>query len=141
MKIFELIKATDIEKALSDYQNDLTSSLTKEHYRSIFNNLLSLTPNPQEEQFSMHIEKIENDFDLYLINESELSTDTESDKYSFSFTPWSDLMDLDVFLNNIPKEVFVLYFIYNITFYGSTEEKIQKYLKDLEEEIKDISDN
>jgi len=106
-------------------------------YRKVVEKLLTL-PQQTNKEYKIHLQKGEGDMPI----EVGLYCNENDETYAVDLTPWNDLIDAeiksDIILDNCTTLAHILW---EITFYGFSQEENEKTLKELAADLKEGTKN
>lgn len=96
------------------------------NFLSVWNNLEKLKVSEKTSSFQIHLTEVENELEASLL-------DTSNDEFfAMDFMPWNELINLPVYFSETITETRCLAVIlWEITFWGFTQEQINKQLNSL----------
>ena len=138
-----LVRESDFEKVFSElikWYRDQEGS--KDGYRNVFNKLRTIKPKKHElGDLFIKVEKVEEDGEEYL-NLCGVDVILNNDmRYGLSFTRWKDWVSMFITqetLHTISKEEIIAASLYDMTFFGFEESKIQAENKKMCESIEEM---
>jgi hypothetical protein len=115
-------------------------------YDKVFNELKILQP--ENSELTINLIWVRDDFDEeeyvdvsgYLANQ-EATSDETTVSYALDFTPWEEWLGMDIDDKSIQafsEPEIISHCLYEMTFYGFTQEKIQKEWKKIEKSVEDL---
>ena len=142
MKLYELLKKTKPDDVINDI-NRLYKDQEKNEkgYRKVYDHLLEIVPGPGEENFRIEL-KLEatDDGEPWLITHG--IEDGEEISYGLELYPWAELLGTEITpgtLAGFKAETIVAGCLYEMTFFGFTEDKIreteERWSKAIEEDL------
>ena len=141
MTFAEILRNADIEEVkrvilwFYPFQKD-----SIEGYERVYDTLLGIEPQPSEMKLKIEHVKGETDPDdeYEAVSAIDLS---DGESYSISHCPWAEWLGLEVSADTLEKyniNEIVAHCLYDMTFYGFDEEKIQAFRDMLNEEVENI---
>jgi hypothetical protein len=128
--LLELLKQVDFDdvfKSLTRWFNDQESN--ESGYRDVFNTLLEKTPRKHRlDDLFINIEKIKEDDSTWLNVSGINIAKKDNITYGIEFEPWNEWVSMYITqntLDTLTKEEIVAACLYEMTFFGFTDEKVQ----------------
>ena len=109
-------------------------------YRRVFEELLMLPDKPNEE-YQILVKKQVDDFDGEEFVDVSLYCNEDKEAYSIDLTPWSNLIDAKIFsyqLAGLRDVEIIAHILWEITFYGFSEDRITLERTDLKRLIERV---
>jgi len=119
-KVIDILKNTkwkDVKRSLLYYYPDQIKNITA--YEKAYNKIKKFKEiEVKDKKEYIIIRLVEDEYEEWY--------DICTNKYAFSFRPWIDLVNLKIKKCNLREDDIIAHFIWEITYYGFTEKKIEK---------------
>ncbi len=143
MKLYEILKQTNPDDVISEINRWYKKQEKNEKgYRKVYQELLGMTPGPGEDGFRIKLVQEVNDEDEPWLITHGLE-DGDEISYGLELYPWAELLGTEVSpetLAGFKAETIVAGCLYEMTFFGFTEDKIreteERWSKAIEEDLK-----
>jgi hypothetical protein len=129
MKLYEILKQTNPDDVITEI-NRLYEDQEKNEkgYRKVYQELLGITPGPAEDGFRVELlQETSETGEPWLITHGV--QDGEEISYGLELYPWAELLGTEITpgtLAGFKAETIVAGCLYEMTFFGFTEDKIRK---------------
>jgi hypothetical protein len=141
MKLYQILKQTNPDGVITEINRLYREQEKNEKgYRKVYQELLGMTPGPGEPGFRIElIQEVDDEGEPWLITHG--IQDGEEISYGLELYPWAELLGTEVSPETeagFKAETIVAGCLYEMTFFGFTEDKIreteERWSKEIEKE-------